>query len=105
MTDQVQNQYQKYIGNWVRITTISGGAPQGLVEEANYNFISLKPSLIGENIEQEEDSKPELRLERRIPTTITTDKIITIQPIREDYIKELLKRYPIKWDNDQLKLF
>ena len=103
MTDQVQKQYEKYLGSWVRIRTHNGANPTsiGIIKEVTYDFISLEPSLVDETLN---DSKLELRLQTKLPTTVSMP-IDRIESLTENYVKGLLKRYPITYDHNQIELF
>jgi len=90
-----------YKDRWVRIST-DGISRIGVLSESNYDYIILQPFLANETVSQEEKSL-ELRIENSIPLVISMP-IRVIEPVSENYVKTLLKRYLIKHDDNQLDL-
>lgn len=93
---------QLYKGKWVRIS-IDGQTRLGVMDEAKYEYISLLPSVIIENLSLE-DKTLELRLEKDIPMIISMP-IRTIEPISENFVRKFLKEYSTKNDNQEELLF
>ena len=93
---------QLYKNKWVRVS-VDGISIIGVLSKANYENITLQPFIQHETISIN-DKELELRLEKDIPIVISMP-IKVISPINEGFVKEFLKRYPIKHDSNQEELF
>jgi len=91
---------QRYKGKWVRVST-DGISIIGILTEADYEKITLQPFIQHETIGS--DNKDlELRLDDT-PITISMP-IKVISSMNYEFVKELLRRYPIKYNVSQEEL-
>jgi hypothetical protein len=93
---------ENYKDKWVRIS-VDGQTRIGILKSADYNLITLRPSVISETLILANDAL-ELRLETETPMIISMP-IRTIEPISEEFVKKFMEKYPIKWNDNQLSLF
>ena len=100
--DKVKEVYKQYIGNgWVRVVTNNGNF-LGKIKDADFERVLLSPAISRETIGLKQEDC-ELRLEEKMPTTITSG-IIGIEPLSENYVLNLLKTYPVINKNDRRKM-
>ena len=99
----IYNQYnENYQGNWVRVrTTPTNPTAIGILQDADFESITLQPSLIDETLD---NNKLELRLQTEKPTIVSMP-VDRVEPLNKSYVEELLKKYPVKHDDNQLELF
>lgn len=94
MADPIEKQYNQYLGRWVKVSS-SNGTRVGTLKTVNYDWIELKPSLIDESITSRRKDIT-YRLEDKLPTTIKSGIVGIIEPLSEQTIKKILKRFPFK---------
>ncbi|MCD4666282.1 hypothetical protein K8R47_00545 [archaeon] len=101
MADLVTKEYGTNIGTWIRVNTPTG-RHEGILHAADSENIRLLPSIVNESTGF--NGGLELRLDKDVPTRIPYPQVISSQPLSSDYVGEMLKKYPVKYNNNQLEL-